>query len=105
LDSIKLKRYTVHENGATPVSFTYADYKAREVAPYLASKGLFVWDGDFYATTVVERLGLADRGGLIRIGIAPYNTKEELERLIAALKDEGSLQAFIANLTSGTLEE
>jgi len=81
------------------VSFTYADYNAREVAQYLASKGLFVWDGDFYATTLVERLGLTGRGGLIRIGIAPYNTKEELERVVVALKDEGSLQAFIAAKT------
>ena len=68
------------------VSFTYAGHTAAEVARYLAPKGLFVWDGDFYASTLIDRLGLRDQGGLVRIGIAPYNTKEELSRVIEALK-------------------
>lgn len=68
------------------VSFTYAGHTAAEVARYLDSKGLFVWDGDFYASTLIDRLGLRDQGGLVRIGIAPYNTKEELSRVIEALK-------------------
>ena len=69
------------------VSFTYAGHTASEVAQYLAEKGLFVWNGDFYASTLIDRLGLRDRGGLVRIGIAPYNTKEELSRVIAVLKE------------------
>lgn len=69
------------------VSFTYDGHTAPEVARYLASKGLFVWDGDFYASTLIDRLGLRDRGGLVRIGIAPYNTKDELSRVIDALKN------------------
>ncbi|MGD8522281.1 MAG: cysteine desulfurase-like protein [Desulfobacterales bacterium] len=68
------------------VSFTYDGHTASEVARYLAAKGLFVWDGDFYASTLIDRLGLRDRGGLVRIGIAPYNTKDELSRVIDALK-------------------
>jgi len=79
------------------VSFTYAGHNARDVAQYLDSKGILVWDGDFFATTLVKKLGLLDKGGLIRIGIAPYNTQEELERVIAALKDKDSLQAFVAD--------
>ena len=67
------------------VSFTYAGHTASEVAQYLAEKGLFVWNGDFYASTLIDRLGLRDQGGLVRIGIAPYNTKEELTRVIEAL--------------------
>lgn len=69
------------------VSFTYADHSAADVAKYLAAKGLFVWAGDFYASTLIDRLGLRDQGGLVRIGIAPYNTEDELSRVIEALKN------------------
>lgn len=77
------------------VSITNNDYTPRQIAEYLGDRGIFVWDGDFYAVKLVERLGLGDKGGVIRIGIAPYNTKEELSRLITALKDKESLENFI----------
>lgn len=76
------------------VSFTYRGYNSQLVARYLDSVGILVWDGDFFATTLVERLGLMDHGGLVRIGIAPYNTKEELTHLLEALADRDSLQRF-----------
>ncbi len=76
------------------VSFTYKGYTPRKIAEYLGEKGIFVWNGDFFATRLIERLGLADKGGLIRIGIAPYNTKEELTRLIRALNDKKSLENY-----------
>ena len=78
------------------VSFTYQGYASRTVALYLDSKGILVWDGDFFATTLVERLGVMDQGGLVRIGIAPYNTREELVRVLEALADKDSLNAFAA---------
>jgi cysteine desulfurase family protein (TIGR01976 family) len=78
------------------VSFTYQGYNSRVVTQYLDTKGILVWDGDFFATTLVERLGVMDQGGLIRIGIAPYNTKEELIRVLEALADRDSLRAFAA---------
>jgi len=68
------------------VSFTHSGHPAAEIAKYLAEKGLFVWDGDFYAASMIDCLGLRDQGGLVRIGIAPYNTKDELDRVIDALK-------------------
>ena len=68
------------------LSFTYSGHPAAEIAQCLAKKGLFVWAGDFYATSMIDALGLRDRGGLVRIGIAPYNTKEEINRVIDALK-------------------
>ncbi len=77
------------------VSFTYKGYTANQLAEYLGDMGLLVWDGDFFATKLVERLGLRDKGGLIRIGIAPYNTKDELERLIKAVNDKKSLESFL----------
>lgn len=57
----------------------------REVAEALGAEGIAVWDGDFYATGLIERLGLAARGGLVRIGLTHYNTVAEVDRLVAAL--------------------
>jgi cysteine desulfurase family protein (TIGR01976 family) len=69
------------------VSFTLDGFLAGEAARALGERGLFVWDGDFYAARLVELLGLADRGGLIRVGLAPYTTQGELERLMVAVGD------------------
>jgi cysteine desulfurase family protein (TIGR01976 family) len=69
------------------VSFTIAGIKAPDVARALGAKGLFVWDGDFFATRLVERLDLVDRGGLVRVGLAPYNTAGEVERVISAVAE------------------
>jgi selenocysteine lyase/cysteine desulfurase len=44
-----------------------------------------VWDGHFYAVRPIEVLGLADRGGVIRVGMSMYNTHQEVERLLDAL--------------------
>jgi selenocysteine lyase/cysteine desulfurase len=82
------------------VSFIYEGYTADQVAKYLGNRGLFVWGGHFYAIRLVERLGLLDQGGLVRIGIAPYNNNAELDRLIEALQDEGELQKFMERETS-----
>jgi cysteine desulfurase family protein (TIGR01976 family) len=77
------------------VSLTYEGYTADQVAKYLGDKGLFVWGGHFYAIRLVEKLGLLDRGGLLRIGIAPYNSKTELDRLVEALSDQDALKRFV----------
>jgi cysteine desulfurase family protein (TIGR01976 family) len=72
------------------VSFRLEGKSPAQVAGYLGERGIFVWDGDFYATTLVERLGLADKGGLVRVGIAPYNTMEEVGRLLDCLRELAS---------------
>ena len=64
------------------VSFVIDGRPAGEVAAALAAAGIFAWDGDFYATTLVRRLGLEERGGLVRLGLAPYNTADEVEHTI-----------------------
>ncbi|HJS46633.1 MAG TPA: cysteine desulfurase-like protein [Gemmatimonadales bacterium] len=66
------------------VSFTLAGRPARAVAGALAPLGLFLSHGDFYASTVVERLGHAE-DGLVRAGLAIYSTGEEVDRLVAAV--------------------
>jgi cysteine desulfurase family protein (TIGR01976 family) len=70
------------------LSLTVAGMPAVEVARRLAEVGLFVSSGDFYATTVVERLGLAGEG-LVRVGCACYTSDAEVDRLIGALADLG----------------
>ncbi|MFL5448486.1 MAG: cysteine desulfurase-like protein, partial [Gemmatimonadales bacterium] len=62
------------------VAFTVANRSSESVARYLAERAVFVSCGDFYATTVVQRLGRPD--GLVRAGCACYTTMEEVERLI-----------------------
>ncbi len=57
----------------------------RAAAEALGAQGIFTWDGDFYAQGLVERLGLAESGGLLRIGAVHYNTVEEIDRVLDAL--------------------
>ncbi len=75
---------TGHPRTST-VSFTLDGRSAPDICRTLGEQGLFLWDGHFYAFKLVERLGLLDRGGLVRAGLAPYNTMEEAERLVAAV--------------------
>ena len=58
-----------------------------EVAQRLGEQGIFVWDGHYYALAVMERLGLLDSGGLVRIGFVHYNTEEEVDRVLGALRE------------------
>jgi len=67
------------------VSFAMEGVRSEAVAMRLAEAGLFVSNGDFYATTVVQRLGLAEVG-LVRVGCACYTTPEEVSRLIATVE-------------------
>ena len=59
----------------------------QKLAAHLGERGLFVWDGNYYALNVTERLGVEDSGGMVRIGLVHYNTADEVERLLAALKE------------------
>jgi cysteine desulfurase family protein (TIGR01976 family) len=66
------------------VAFTVRGVTSTDVARRLAARGVFVSHGDFYAATVVERLGLGVEG-LVRAGCACYTTHEEVERLVAGV--------------------
>ncbi len=68
------------------VSFTWPDRHPRAIATYLGQQGIFVWDGNYYALSVTERLGLEDKGGMVRIGAVYYNTVDEIRRLGDALR-------------------
>lgn len=67
-------------------SFRLGDQHPRRVAEALAEAGIYVWDGNYYALAVTERLGLEGRGGMVRVGAAHYNTLDEVRQLGAVLK-------------------
>ena len=58
-----------------------------ELAAYLGERGIFTWDGNYYALNLSERLGVESSGGMLRIGLVHYNTAEEVDRLLAALRE------------------
>ncbi len=60
----------------------------REIAESLGGRGFFVWDGNYYALNLSERLGVEPTGGMVRIGLAHYNTADEVDRLLEALGQE-----------------
>ena len=68
------------------VAFRVEGHTPREVTERLAQEGFFVADGHFYASTLARKLGIHDKGGWIRAGLAPYNTEEEVEGFIESLK-------------------
>ena len=75
-------------NRTSTVTFTIAGKNSHDIAEFMAERGLFVWDGDFYAIEITNHvLKLAEQGGLLRIGLAPYNTMEDIDRTIQAVKD------------------
>jgi cysteine desulfurase family protein (TIGR01976 family) len=57
----------------------------RAAAEALGRDGIYVWDGDFYATGLIERLGKAETGGVLRLGLVHYNTADEVDRTLEAL--------------------
>ena len=74
----------VHDRVPT-VSFTLDGHHPRQIAEYLGEKGIYVWDGNYYALAVTERLSLEGSGGMLRVGLTHYNTQDEIAQLIDAL--------------------
>ena len=75
------------EERCSTVSVRLANHTPTEVATFLGERGIFTWDGNYYALNLTERLGVEASGGLLRIGIVHYNTAEEVDRLLAALRE------------------
>ena len=61
------------------------DQDPLKTATELARRGIYVWDGHYYAITVMERLGLLDTGGAVRIGFCHYHSVEDVDRVLNAL--------------------
>lgn len=68
-------------------SFTLEGHHPRAIAAELDRRGFRVWDGNYYAVGVTEKLGLEEKGGMVRVGAVHYNTAEEIRRLGEALRE------------------
>ena len=75
------------EERVPTVSFTLEGTHPRQLAERLARAGVYVWAGNYYALALMERLGLESQGGMLRVGLAHYNTRGEVERLLGALPE------------------
>jgi len=75
LDS-RCPTFAVRIDGHTPL----------ELATKLGQQGIFTWDGNYYAINLTERLGVEKDGGFLRIGLVHYNTEQEVERVLDALR-------------------
>lgn len=71
----RLATVSIRKEGLTP----------EVLALKLAEENIFVWNGNFYAVSISERLGVEESGGLVRIGLVHYNTLEEVDRCLTAI--------------------
>jgi selenocysteine lyase/cysteine desulfurase len=67
------------------VSFTLEGRSPAAMAKAFAARDIFVWSGHNYAVEPIRRLGLLEKGGVLRAGLAHYNTPEEVERFLTTL--------------------
>jgi len=75
-----------HERCST-VSFRLPKGTPTELATFLGDRGIFTWDGNFYALNFTERVGVEQHGGVLRVGLVHYNTATEVDRLLAAIHE------------------
>jgi cysteine desulfurase family protein (TIGR01976 family) len=69
------------------LSLRIGNHHPTAIATFLGERGIFTWDGNYYAMNLTERLGVESQGGMLRIGLVHYNTADEVERLLAALRE------------------
>jgi cysteine desulfurase family protein (TIGR01976 family) len=89
-----MKHVTLHGRAArrAPTAFfTVASHSPRQVAERLAARRVNVWDGDNYAYELAGVLGLRDSGGAVRAGIVHYNDESDVDRLLTAVAELGTL--------------
>ena len=71
----RMATVSIRKEGLTPEA----------LAQKLGAENIFVWNGNFYALSISERLGVEPSGGLVRIGLAHYNTLDEVERCLTVI--------------------
>jgi cysteine desulfurase family protein (TIGR01976 family) len=69
------------------ISLRMGEHHPTEIAKFLGDRGIFTWDGNFYAMNLSERLGVESKGGVLRIGLVHYNAAEEVDRLLSTLQE------------------
>ena len=80
------------EQRVATFSFRLKNLHPHFVDTKLAEAGIYTWDGNYYAINVTERLGIEDRGGMVRVGAVHYNTLDEVEKLQDALLKISTMQ-------------
>jgi cysteine desulfurase family protein (TIGR01976 family) len=73
------------EHRVPTISLTWAPHSPEAIAEWLGQNQVFTWHGDHYATELIRRLALEDKGGTLRIGIAHYNTASEIDLVLELL--------------------
>lgn len=86
VDLYGIKDDTAFDRRVPTVAIRVRGVSPRRTAEVLAAHRIFVWDGNFYAQNLTEDLGLEESGGLVRIGLAHYNTMAEVDRLLEVLQ-------------------
>jgi cysteine desulfurase family protein (TIGR01976 family) len=79
-------RARFNERCAT-IAVRFEGHSPLELATKLGDRGIFAWDGNYYALNLTEHLGVEKSGGFLRIGLVHYNTTEEVNRLLSALRE------------------
>lgn len=85
-----IKIYTVPEGHphTSTISISMEGKDSAELCKYLAEKGIFTASGNFWAVQLIDKvIGLKDKGGVVRLSFAPYNTMQDVERVVKAIKD------------------
>lgn len=87
-----IKVYGITDRGrfdehCSTISFRIGEHNPTEIAAFLGERGIFTWDGNFYALNLSERLGVESKGGVLRVGLVHYNTAQEVDRLLEALRE------------------
>ncbi len=75
---------TCYDQRVPTVVFTLDGYTPKQIAEHLAAHSIFVWDGNYYAVEIMARLGRSEHG-MVRVGLAHYNTHEEIDRFEVVL--------------------
>jgi cysteine desulfurase family protein (TIGR01976 family) len=71
-----------HRERTPTFALRLANRSPLEVAGELGRRGIYVWDGNYYALSIMERLGLEESGGAVRVGFCHYNTADEVDRVV-----------------------
>jgi len=69
------------------ISLRMGEHHPTEIAKFLGDRGIFTWDGNFYAMNLSERLGVESKGGVLRIGLVHYNTPDEVDCFLGGLRE------------------
>jgi cysteine desulfurase family protein (TIGR01976 family) len=80
-----ITKHTEFDHRTPTAALTIEGHAPRAISEALGRQAIATWDGDFYASGLIERLGLAESGGVVRIGLTHYNTTAEVDRVVGAL--------------------